>query len=263
MAIPMKLEKAKLVKMAGGGGGLAGSIAGLASRVGGAASGVDGMVPTVWNDSEMNFRFNPTEMTLSKTASYGGRNNRESEQGGQEQFASTGTRTLGFTALLDVWVARAGADVGEMVGRLQNWCNVDPDSPDNRREPPLVMFVWGRFNFTGKLESVNATFELFRRDGTPARAQVTVSMKERPEKQVPTNPTSGGPPGRRSRSLVEGDSLAGIAHRELGDAKLWRVIADMNGIDDPNAVPPGTVVLLPSSDDAAREFRRSKVDPCR
>ncbi|MFZ9017903.1 MAG: hypothetical protein ACO23O_13025, partial [Ilumatobacteraceae bacterium] len=115
MAIPMKLEKAKLVKMAGGGGGLAGSIAGLASRVGGAASGVDGMVPTVWNDSEMNFRFNPTEMTLSKTASYGGRNNRESEQGGQEQFASTGTRTLGFTALLDEWEAPQGSDVGEMV----------------------------------------------------------------------------------------------------------------------------------------------------
>ncbi|MCB0969454.1 MAG: hypothetical protein KDB37_21670, partial [Ilumatobacter sp.] len=59
-------------------------------------------------------------------------------------------------------------------------------------------------------------------------------------------------------SLVQGDSLAGIAHRELGDAKLWRVIADMNGIDDPLAVPPGTVVLLPSADDAAVELRRMR-----
>ncbi|TDT17021.1 hypothetical protein BDK89_2622 [Ilumatobacter fluminis] len=253
MSVPMKLEKAKLVKMAGGGGGgLGGAIAGAAAN----AAGVDGMVPTVWTDSEMNFRFNPTQLTLDKSATYGGQNNRESEQGGQEQFANTGTRTLGFTALLDEWEAPAGSDVGDMVSKLQNWCNPDPKSPENRREPPLVMFVWGKFGFTGKLETVNATFELFRKDGTPARAEVTVSMKERPDEQVPTNPTSGGPPGRRSRSLVEGDSLAGIAYRELGDAKLWRVIADMNGIDDPLSVAPGTVVLLPSADDAATELRR-------
>ena len=258
MSIPMKLEKAKLVKMASGGGGLGAAIASAVAGVGANAMGVDGMVPVVWTDSEMNFRFNPTELTLNKTATYGGQNNRESEQGGQEQFANTGTRTLGFTVLLDEWEAPAGADVGDMVSKLQNWCNPDPDSPENRREPPKVMFVWGKFSFTGKLESVNATFELFRKDGTPARASVVVSMKERPDEQSPTNPTSGGPPGRRSRSVIEGDSLAGIAYRELGDAKLWRVVADMNGIDDPYAIAPGTVVLLPSSDDAANELRRMR-----
>lgn len=260
MSIPMKLEKAKLVKLpsAGGGGGFGAAAAAAAGGMAANAAGVDGMVPVVWTDSEMNFRFNPTQLTVNKQAVYGGTNNRESEEGGQEQFARTGTRSLSFSALLDEWEAPAGSDVGEMVKKLQNWCNVDPDSPENRREPPLVMFVWGKFSFTGKLESVNATFELFRKDGTPARAEVQVSLKERPEQATATNPTSGGPPGRRSRTLVEGDSLAGLAYRELGDSKLWRVIAAMNGIDDPWAVTPGTSVLLPSSDDAATELRRMR-----
>jgi nucleoid-associated protein YgaU len=247
MSIPMKLEKAKLVKTSGGaGGGIAGAAAGLAAS----GAGIGGMMPVVWNDSEMNFRFNPTQMTVNKTAVYGGANNRASEEGGQEQFASTGTRTLGFSAFLDEWEAPQGGDVGEMVAKLQNWCNPDPESSQENREPPLIMFVWGKFNFTGKLESVNATFELFRRDGTPARAEVQISMKERPEETVPQNPTSGGPPGRRSRTIVEGDTLLGLAYRELGDANLWRIIAEINDIDDPMTVPAGTSLLVPSREDA-------------
>ena len=255
MSIPMKLEKAKLVKTKGGsGGGLAGAIEGGMASV----AGVGGMVPVVWTDNEMNFRFNPTQLTLNKTATYGGTNNRESEAGGQEQYANTGTRTLGFTAFLDEWEAPAGADVGDMVSKLQNWCNPDRETLPLQAEPPTVMFVWGKFNFTGKLASVNATFDLFRKDGTPARADVVVSIKERPPETSGTNPTSGGPAGRRSRTIVEGDTLHGIAYRELGDADLWRVIAEMNDIDDPLCVPAGTVVLVPSADDAAKARRLTR-----
>lgn len=254
MSIPMKLEKAKLVKMAGGGGGIGAALGGAAASVG----GIGGMLPVVWNETEMNFRFNPTQLTLNKTATYGGTNNRSSEEGGQEQYANTGTRVLGFTALLDEWEAPAGADVGDMVAKLQHWCNPDRETLPLQPEPPTVMFVWGKFNFTGKLASVNATFELFRRDGTPARAQVVVSLKERPPQTTGQNPTSSGPSGRRSRTIVEGDSLQGIAYRELGDADLWRVIAEMNDIDDPLCVPAGTVVLVPSADDAGRARRLSR-----
>lgn len=254
MSVPMKLEKAKLVKMAGGGAGIGAAIGGAAASVG----GIGGMLPVVWNDTEMNFRFNPPQMILNKTATYGGSNNRTSEEGGQEQYANTGTRTLSFNALLDEWEAPpgAGGDVGDMVTKLQNWCNPTPESiATEQPEPPTVMFVWGKFNFTGRLESVNATFDLFRRDGTAARAEVAVSMKERPTETSGTNPTSGGPPGRRSRVIVQGDSLQGLAYRELGDASLWRVIAEMNGIDDPMCVPNGTVVLVPSAADAGKARR--------
>lgn len=254
MSIPMKLEKAKLVKTAGAGGGLGGAIGGMAASAAAGAVGVDGMIPTVWTDSEMQFRFNPTQLTLSKAAVFGGSTPPRSEEGGDEQYTGPSTRTLGFTVFLDEWEAPAGADVGEMVTKLQHWCN--PEDPTAERpDPPTVMFVWGKFNFTGQLESVNATFDLFRKDGTPARAEVQLSMKERPTQTTGTNPTSGGPPGRRSRMIVENDTLQGVAYRELGDAGLWRVIAEMNGIDDPTTIPAGTTVFVPSPNDA-RQARR-------
>ena len=80
-----------------------------------------------------------------------------------------------------------------MVDTLQKWCNPEADS--DPPSPPTAMFVWGKFRFTGQLKSVNATFNLFRRDGSPARAEVQVSMRERPEQVRGQNPTSGGPPG--------------------------------------------------------------------
>lgn len=248
MAIPMKLEKAKLVKVEGGGGGLLGDVMSMGASLGASVAGIGGMLPVVWTESEMNFRFNPTQLALNKEANYQGTNTRSSEEGGQEQYSNTGTRTLAFSVLLDEWEAPAGSDVGSMVDTLQKWCNPEPDS--DPPSPPTAMFVWGKFRFTGQLKSVNATFNLFRRDGSPARAEVQVSMRERPEQVRGQNPTSGGPPGRRSRRVVEGDTLPSIAYRELGDPNLWRVIADMNGIDDPTAVGPGTHLLIPSRADA-------------
>lgn len=247
MAVPMKLEKAKLVKTGGGGGGL-GAAASMAASAATSAAGVGGMVPVVWNDTEMNFRFNPTQLTLNKSANYQGSNTRSSQEGGQEQFSNAGTRTLGFTILLDEWEAPQGSDVGRMVDTLQSWCN--PERGSDPPAPPLAMFVWGKFNFRGQLQSVNATFNLFRMDGTPARGEVVVQMNERPESVPGQNPTSGGPPGRRARRVTEGDSLPSIAYRELGDASLWRVLADMNGVDDPLALVPGMQILVPSRADA-------------
>ena len=128
MAIPMKLEKAKLVKVEGGGGGLLGDVMSMGASLGASVAGIGGMLPVVWTESEMNFRFNPTQLSLNKEANYQGSNTRSSEEGGQEQYSNTGTRTLSFSVLLDEWEAPAGSDVGSMVDTLQKWCNPEADS---------------------------------------------------------------------------------------------------------------------------------------
>lgn len=83
-------------------------------------------------------------------------------------------------------------------------------------------------------------------------------MKERPEAPGAQNPTSGGPPGRRSHRVVQGDSLPSIAQSVLGDPNLWRVLAEMNGLDDPGVLVPGTVVLVPSRHDARLARQEAK-----
>jgi len=47
------------------------------------------------------------------------------------------------------------------------------------------------------------------------------------------------------RVFRAGDTLTGIAHREYGDWRLWRAIADRNGIVDARTIPIGTRLLIP------------------
>ena len=87
---------------------------------------------------------------------------------------------------------------------------------------------------------------MFDNDGTPLRAEVTVSFKQiKDEGQYPKqNPTSGGSPGEHLRVVREGETLAQIAYQEYGDATLWRQIANHNPIRDPRRLQAGQQLII-------------------
>jgi nucleoid-associated protein YgaU len=119
-------------------------------------------------------------------------------------------------------------------------------------EVPTLRFLWGPpivgFLYKVKLKRCQVTYERFNPTGIPVRAKISLTMQQVPDtlSAIPTNPTSGGAPGRRTHVLKDGESLAGIAHSYYGEAGAWRRIADINGIDDPSRVRPGTTVYLPN-----------------
>jgi nucleoid-associated protein YgaU len=43
----------------------------------------------------------------------------------------------------------------------------------------------------------------------------------------------------------DGDTISGIAHREYGDWRLWRIIAERNRIEDVRQIPQGKILLIP------------------
>jgi nucleoid-associated protein YgaU len=116
--------------------------------------------------------------------------------------------------------------------------------------PPFVIFGWGEsLSFLGYMQSVRAEYQMFLPNGTPIRAACNITIKEIPVGLASQNPTSGGR-ARRTRRLVAGDTLQSISHREYGKPTLWRAIANMNGIEDPTRVSPGTTVLIPPRSEA-------------
>jgi nucleoid-associated protein YgaU len=48
------------------------------------------------------------------------------------------------------------------------------------------------------------------------------------------------------RVLREGETLALVAAEAYGDPRLWRLIAEENGIDRPRFVAPGTPLRVPA-----------------
>jgi nucleoid-associated protein YgaU len=122
-------------------------------------------------------------------------------------------------------------------------------------QPAKLTFQWGPpmigFMYECKLKSVTVNYTRFSAIGIPLRAQVDLTLVEVPTLlgSMPTNPTSGGLPGRRSHTVGEGESLQSIATEKYGRPGLWRKIAEVNHITDPAKVRPGRTIYLPNPEE--------------
>jgi nucleoid-associated protein YgaU len=159
---------------------------------------------------------------------------------------------LSFEILLDETDSPTG-NVIKDVELLYSCCTPTPESrAAGRPSPPIVLFGWGHtMSFHAFVKSVSGTYEFFGPDGTVKAWKGSVELEEFPVGNPGTNPTSGGPPSRKTHVVTAGDSLANIAYREYGNPNLWRAVASANRIDDPMRLPPGTRLFIPGAAEAS------------
>ena len=86
---------------------------------------------------------------------------------------------------------------------------------------------------------------------TPDRANVNFTVVEEFNifGMLPTNPTSGGLPGRQRHIVSASENVQTISTAAYGNPALWRGVAEANGIDDPFRVKPGDTVYLPNANE--------------
>jgi hypothetical protein len=120
--------------------------------------------------------------------------------------------------------------------------DIDPET----HAPPVLLFVWGSLTFRCVLASASQKFTMFKENGDPLRATVTVTFNEYTNTEMEAKETKRNTADyTKAHEVVEGDTLAGIAYAEYGDAGLWRPIALRNGLTDPRRLTPGRKLLIP------------------
>jgi len=187
--------------------------------------------------------FNPTEYSLEKTNGFS-----ESAIPGLDapiiQFGSGKARTLSLELLIDTYAYDNGEDIRKKyIERIEQLIKVD----GNLHAPPPCKVVWGSLEFIGVLESLSKKHTMFLGDGTPVRARLSLKFKEYIPVDVQLKATKRASPDKRKEYVLkEGDSLWQLAHQAYGDARLWRVLAEANGLDDPRQVPIGKVLVVPA-----------------
>ena len=196
-------------------------------------------------------RFNPKEYTISKSSTWTRPTTPSATQTPTPEFRNPDPRSLSMELFLDGWESPSG-DVSTDVETLFGMTVPTSSSLDQRTpQPPVVAFMWGtKPIIKGFIKQVSARYNMFKSDGTPVRATLNVTVEEIPDDPARTNPTSGGPAGRRTHTVVDGDSLQSVAYQEFGDAGLWRALADLNGIDDPLSLSPGQSLFIPNAAEA-------------
>lgn len=131
---------------------------------------------------------------------------------------------------------------------LQPDKNKDPGIKGRRAQAPMLSFTWGKAftDFKCFLTALTAKYVRFDPDGTPSAAQVEITLTQVPQPNKGTNPTSGGLAPIGGHILRAGDSLPSVAYQTYGEARFWRALARVNGIDDPFRLRLGTTLRLPT-----------------
>lgn len=221
-----------------------------------------GAVPFLLNPESISFTRDVRTVTVGASQGSTGTQFKASEFA-KINLSDITIRGLETKALCDQllnWMTPGSGRLGTMVGGMLTIA-VDEQMDFAHRLPSLT-FVWGPpnlgFLYSVILTSATIKYVRFNADAVPVRAKVTLSLTEQPSilGTLPTNPTSGGPPGRGARTLTEGDNLQSVALDGYGSPHAWRDIARANGIEDPLRIRPGRTVYLPHSDELAPEGHR-------
>lgn len=133
-------------------------------------------------------------------------------------------------------------DVRSYTSKIEKLMQVDADL----HRPPLLMFTWGKLKFRCVLEDLSQRFTMFLNNGTPVRAMLRVIFREYASsssqfQQKPRNSADH----TKVKKMEQGETLASIASREYNDPSKWRVIAEVNEIEDPLDIKPGTELKIP------------------
>jgi hypothetical protein len=169
------------------------------------------------------------------------------------RYTGAGSGVLRLTLFFDT--TDTGKSVTTYTGKLVKLMEVDTQLPGtsattNNARPPWVEFHWGTFHsFKAVVSSLDLSFEYFSSTGTPLRARASVVLTQYKETTAfaPQNPTSGTPRPHRVHRVQPGETLDRIAAMHLGDSTRWRAIADANGITDPLALRPGSLLAIPGT----------------
>jgi nucleoid-associated protein YgaU len=112
--------------------------------------------------------------------------------------------------------------------------------------PPVCRLEWGLSTlFQGVLTQLSQDLTFFMADGTPVRATLACTfMAYQTFDEAKAIELHSADVAKR-RVVRRGDTLASIAIEQYGDAARWRAIATGNDIDDPRAIKPGDVLVIP------------------
>lgn len=198
----------------------------------------------VKEDGEIPVCFNPGEYSMDKSNEFANINIPGLESP-LLQFVRGGLETLTMDLFFDTYTdekpEKEKRDVRDYTDRIVNLLKIDSDL----NAPPVLKFVWGSLDFTCVLSKVNKKFTMFRPDGKPVRATLSVTFNEfKTEKSTKEKPLQSRD-RTKHRILKEGDSLWLIAAEEYGDPAMWRDIAIVNKIDNPRILETGSGISIP------------------
>jgi hypothetical protein len=195
-------------------------------------------------------QFNPQSLKSNYSNQFSGG---DQKQGSSPQFVGTGVTKLTMELWFDVSLPVANGtpdpsgDVRNLTKDVVYFMSLqNTNSSDQQtRTPPKLKFQWGSYVFSGVMDSVDETIDLFSPDGIPLRASISIALSkhdlafEFAQGATGSSNSTGTTPLTTAKA---GDSLPQLA-ASVGISN-WQGVAQANGITNPRQLQTGALINL-------------------
>lgn len=191
---------------------------------------------------------NPAEISVQASLRYADSQTIGKTEG-QQQFVSKESDSMSIKLYYDGFIAALAKksdaknlndpeDVSTHIKQLIKNVEINGDE----HKPAKCRFTWGSIDILCQITQMQYTYTMFTGEGKPIRAHVQLSVRALRNTPAPVNS-----PDRTKWRAADGEaSLWRMAENEYGDAGLWRVIADANGLRNPRLAAFGMELSIPA-----------------
>jgi len=195
---------------------------------------------------------NPSSYSHRQTLHYNSPRRRPVGSAGQDpKFAAVGNDTVGFALMLDgTGVVPGGgsatAPPRPVIDQIRALNSVVYAYDGQKHEPNVVRLLWGTFIFFGRLTTMSTEYTLFKPEGEPLRAKVTLSFTGFMSKEEQALVANRSSPDLSHKVVVKaGDTLPLLCYRIYKDSGYYMDVARHNGLTDFRRLEPGTTLSFP------------------
>jgi hypothetical protein len=191
---------------------------------------------------------NPETYSHTYSISYTDRKNLGSNAQSSD-FNQMAKEKLGFkivfdsTGVVPLSDANKSKDVKQMIRELKG---IVYDYQGSIHQPYFVELLWGAMLFKGRLGNFSVEYKLFRSDGTPLRAYITLSfIGYLSEEMAAAKANQSSPDMTHIVTVREGDTLIELCRKIYGKSKYYLKVAEHNNLTNFRHLNPGSKISFP------------------
>lgn len=164
--------------------------------------------------------------------------------GATPRYTSTENETMSFDLIID-GTGVVDAEAPPVVEQIENFKKVTLNYQTQKHEPQVVTLEWGNFNFTCRLQQLNIAYTLFAPDGSPLRAELSLTFIGYLQLRELNAYDANSPDLTHVVMVKSGDTLPLLCEQMYGDSALYLQVAKVNGLVNFRKLQPGTELVFP------------------
>jgi len=189
---------------------------------------------------------NPDQYTIDSTIKYVF--GKGFGKGGEEwKFKSVPAETITLGSIvLDGTGAIEGSTTQTVTARISNLKNIAMAYDGSAHQTPVLQISWGGLVKYARLKSIKAEYTLFKSDGEPLRAKLTLSFAEyKPATQIAAEGRTSSPDLTHLVEVKAGDTLPLLCQRIYRKPGYHVQVARINQLSSPRILVPGSILTFP------------------